>query len=97
MKITIDLTPEREAALERSRVSANPDEATRPTLEDYGMNLANQTFDAHVAIWKDRDAGDAFSKVTRHKDKLTQEDLDAIAAIGQKYDPAPVVDPIPEP
>lgn len=97
MKLTIDLTPEREAALERSRVSANPDEATRPTLEDYGMSVANIAFDVHVAIWKERDSGDALSRVTRHKDKLTQADLDALVAVVSKYDPVPEGEVIPMP
>lgn len=86
MKITLSLTEAQEAALTRSNASANPDEATRPTLEDFAAETASSKFDEHVAAWRGRDISGARSAIERHADKLTDADLAEIAAVAAKYD-----------
>lgn len=77
MNISIELTPEQEAALTRSNASANPDESARPKLETFILDALNAKLNEHVAAWKSRD----LSAISTNLEKLNDADLAEVAVL----------------
>lgn len=90
MKLTLELTLEQEAALQRSLVSAHPDPDTRLTLEDFAAAACYAKINEHVSTWAARDELAFAAKIERHAAKFSAEDRAAVEAIVAKHEAAAV-------
>jgi hypothetical protein len=80
MTITFELTGEQEKALTLSNESANPDEKSRPSVEEFTIAACNEKLNEHVRAWAERSVVDLTAAVQAAKDSLTVEDVAALKA-----------------
>lgn len=93
--VNITITDEREAALQLSLASSYPDDKARPSFAEFAAEVANAKYDEHVREWALRKQSEVQQKVLRHVAKFTTEDIAALAAVVEKYEPPKDEEPAP--
>lgn len=83
MKLTIDLSPEQEAALARSNAESNP--KNPPSVEEFAASLLDGYINGIVAVQKQSDLSAVKTKLDAAVSKLSTQDLAQVAAVAEKY------------